>query len=47
MGDVRWSETYPFIDLESGGSVKGMIAGVERALEIAGENTKIIAGHGP
>lgn len=47
MGDVLFSATYPFVDLESGGSVKGMLAGLKRALEIAGENTKIIAGHGP
>jgi glyoxylase-like metal-dependent hydrolase (beta-lactamase superfamily II) len=47
MGDVLFSATYPFVDLESGGTVEGTIAGVERGLEIAGENTKIIAGHGP
>ncbi len=47
MGDIVFSASYPFIDLESGGSVEGMIAGVERGLAIAGPDTKIIPGHGP
>jgi glyoxylase-like metal-dependent hydrolase (beta-lactamase superfamily II) len=47
MGDIVFSSSYPFIDLESGGSVEGTIAGVERGLEITGPDTKIIPGHGP
>ena len=47
MGDVLFSATYPFVDLESGGSVEGVIAATERGLEIAGEDTKVIPGHGP
>ncbi len=47
MGDIVFSASYPFIDLESGGSVEGMIATVERGLAIAGPDTKIIPGHGP
>lgn len=46
MGDIVFSASYPFIDLESGGSVEGMIASVERGLAIAGPDTKIIPGHG-
>lgn len=47
MGDVLFSGLFPFIDLESGGSVDGYLAGLERGLEIAGPDTRIIPGHGP
>ena len=46
-GDVVFSGRYPFIDLSSGGSMKGVIAAVERILGMAGEGTAIIPGHGP
>jgi glyoxylase-like metal-dependent hydrolase (beta-lactamase superfamily II) len=47
MGDVLFSGTYPFIDVDAGGSIRGMIAACDRALDVADEETKIIAGHGP
>ncbi len=47
MGDVFFNKMYPFIDTSSGGSVDGMVAGCDQALAIAGDNTKIIPGHGP
>ena len=47
MGDVFWNGMLPFIDLESGGSIDGMIAGVVRGLELADERTIVIPGHGP
>lgn len=47
MGDVLFSGMFPFIDLASGGTVEGYIAGLERGLEIAGEDTQVIPGHGP
>lgn len=47
MGDILFSGLYPFIDLDSGGTVDGYIAGLERGLEIAGPDTQVIAGHGP
>jgi hypothetical protein len=37
---------FPFIDLDSGGSVQGLIAGVEKVLEEIPEDVKIIPGHG-
>ncbi len=46
-GDILFNGTYPFIDLNSGGSVDGYIAALERLLAIADEETVIIAGHGP
>lgn len=47
MGDVYFSFLYPFIDIGTGGSVKGTIAAVDRALRMADDTTKIIPGHGP
>lgn len=47
MGDIFWNGLYPFIDVSSGGSVEGTIAGCDRALALAGTNTKVIPGHGP
>lgn len=46
MGDIFFNNGYPFVDLGSGGNVLGMIQAVERGLEIAGPDTKIIPGHG-
>jgi len=46
MGDVYFNGSFPYIDLSSGGSIDGMIAAVEKALFIVGENTRIIPGHG-
>lgn len=46
-GDLFFNGTYPFIDLSSGGSVDGMVAGADRMLAMADEKTRIIPGHGP
>lgn len=48
MGDDFFNGgMFPFIDLDSGGSVQGMIAGGERVLAEAPDDVKIIPGHGP
>ncbi|MEM6500491.1 MAG: MBL fold metallo-hydrolase [Cyanobacteria bacterium P01_C01_bin.89] len=47
MGDLVFNGLYPFIDVSSGGSINGMIAGVDQILEIASNDTKLIPGHGP
>jgi cyclase len=48
MGDTFFfRESFPFIDLSSGGSIDGVIAAAGRGLEFADEGTKIIPGHGP
>ncbi|MHA6287804.1 MBL fold metallo-hydrolase [Maricaulis sp. CAU 1757] len=47
MGDIFFSGRFPFIDLASGGTVDGYLAGMRRGLEIAGPETRIIPGHGP
>ncbi len=47
MGDDFFNKVFPFIDLNSGGSVRGYIAAVESVLREAKPDTKIIPGHGP
>lgn len=46
-GDIFFNGMYPFIDRSSGGSVDGMIAAVNRIIDMADGGTKIIPGHGP
>lgn len=46
-GDLFFNGFYPFIDVNHGGSLKGMIKGVDRVLKVADDQTKIISGHGP
>jgi glyoxylase-like metal-dependent hydrolase (beta-lactamase superfamily II) len=38
--------SFPFIDLNSGGSIDGMIAAADEGLKLAAPNTRIIPGHG-
>lgn len=45
-GDVYFNGLYPFIDVSSGGGINGMIAAVDRVLELADDETQIIPGHG-
>jgi cyclase len=45
-GDFYRSVGYPNIDLANGGSLKGMLAGLSRIVELAGPSTKIVPGHG-
>jgi len=47
MGDDFFNGMYPFIDVNGGGSVKGMIANVQKLLEQIPADAKIIPGHGP
>jgi cyclase len=47
MGDIFFHKTsFPFIDRDSGGSIDGLIAAVDRGLAIANPATRIIPGHG-
>lgn len=46
-GDVFFAGRYPYIDVEGGGSAAGMIAGLERILDVAGPDTTVVPGHGP
>jgi len=46
-GDLFFNGFFPFIDAANGGSLRGMIAGVERILALTDDASKIIPGHGP
>lgn len=47
MGDNLFLGMFPFVDVDSGGSMQGMIAAHDMILAMADENTVIIPGHGP
>lgn len=48
MGDAfMLRDSFPFIDLGSGGSIDGLIAAANRGLALAKPSTRIIPGHGP
>ncbi|MFB3921860.1 MAG: MBL fold metallo-hydrolase [Terriglobia bacterium] len=46
MGDDFVRYGFPFIDIDSGGSVQGMIAGCEKAIAQLPPDVKVIPGHG-
>jgi glyoxylase-like metal-dependent hydrolase (beta-lactamase superfamily II) len=46
MGDDFVTYGFPFIDLESGGSVRGMIAACEAVMAAVPPDVKLIPGHG-
>lgn len=46
MGDVFFNGRYPFIDIDSGGNVKGIISAADLVLSMTQSTTKIIPGHG-
>jgi glyoxylase-like metal-dependent hydrolase (beta-lactamase superfamily II) len=45
-GDVVEIGAAPFVDLWAGGSIGGMINGVDRLIQTANDSTRIIPGHG-
>ncbi len=47
MGDDFVTYGFPFIDVNSGGSINGMIDGVEKAIAQLPPDVKVIPGHGP
>ena len=46
-GDVWFNGFYPFIDVEHGGSLAGMLSATNQIIALTDEQTKIIPGHGP
>jgi cyclase len=46
MGDDFVRYGYPFIDVNSGGSVQGMIAACEKVVAVLPPDVKVIPGHG-
>jgi len=47
MGDNYFNGLFPYVDVDAGGNVGGMVAALEKGLELSGPSTKIIPGHGP
>jgi len=45
-GDAMFNKLFPFIDLDSGGSVSGFIAAQKKILSMANDQTTIVPGHG-
>ena len=45
-GELWYNGGYPVIDTASGGTIHGMIRGVERILRLADDRTKIVPSHG-
>jgi cyclase len=47
MGDLfMYGVSFPFVDVGSGGDVRGFVTAADKALALANEQTKIIPGHG-
>ena len=46
-GDIFFNGFYPFIDVQHGGSITGVINAVDVMLKTGGANSTIIPGHGP
>jgi glyoxylase-like metal-dependent hydrolase (beta-lactamase superfamily II) len=47
MGDDFFAGRFPFVDIDSGGSVEGLIRNVSDIIQKAPADVKIIPGHGP
>ena len=47
MGDQFFNGAFPFVDLDSGGSVDGYVKNVATVLEKLPADAKVIPGHGP
>ncbi|MDP6652336.1 MAG: MBL fold metallo-hydrolase [Gammaproteobacteria bacterium] len=46
LGDVFRTTSYPIVDLYNGGTLRGTIAALDLAIDMAGPDTKVIPGHG-
>ncbi|MEA2239993.1 MAG: hypothetical protein QOC81_4717 [Thermoanaerobaculia bacterium] len=46
MGDDFFNGMFPFVDVDNGGSVRGMLANVDAVLKTLPDDAKVIPGHG-
>ena len=46
LGDLYFQIGFPFLDVASGGSAQGLVAGLDRILELVPADTKVVPGHG-
>lgn len=47
MGDDFFNGTFPFVDRENGGSIRGLIANLDKVIAMVPDDVIIIPGHGP
>jgi cyclase len=47
MGDDFFATGFPFVDLDSGGTVRGVIGAIDEVLPQIPADAKVIPGHGP
>ncbi|GGX71225.1 cyclase [Litorimonas cladophorae] len=47
LGDNFFHNMLPFIDVDSGGTIQGMINAQQIAYDLSNDTTKVIPGHGP
>lgn len=47
MGDHYFNGMFPFVDVGSNGSVRGVVANIDKVLSKIDDNTTVIPGHGP
>lgn len=47
LGDNYFLGLLPFVDVDSGGTIQGMIKAQQIAFDLSDVNTKVIPGHGP
>jgi len=45
-GELWFNNAYPFIETSSGGTINGMIQGVDQVLDLADDRTKLVPSHG-
>ncbi|HEY6255836.1 MAG TPA: MBL fold metallo-hydrolase [Xanthobacteraceae bacterium] len=46
IGDYYRNFGYPFIDINNGGSLKGMLEALDVTMKMAGPDTRLVPGHG-
>jgi cyclase len=46
IGDFYRNYGYPYIDIANGGSLKGMLEGLDATMQLAGPDTRLVPGHG-
>jgi len=46
IGDFYRNFGYPYIDIANGGSLKGMLEGLDALMKLADANTRLVPGHG-
>ena len=46
-GDLSFRGLFPFIDLDSGGTVAGYMAGMQLLIDLGDDDTRYLTGHGP